>query len=183
MHTRSRTHILIISHKINLSHIFSSLLRNYGHAQSLSDRLTKTCRHWRLVDQQKLYAWRLIKSTIKIHHVFLYKNLFFDDTIHIMYKMISSIQAIFKLYQSVQSLILMLVHVPWQLVQVWHAKHWLINVSYISHNIKYILYYLWFTAVEEIKYLDLHKSLGVCNIRMDIIKYVGIYSNISCSIQ
>ena len=43
---------------------------------------------------------------------FLYKNLFFDDTIHIMYKMISSIQAIFKLDQSVQSLILMLVHVP-----------------------------------------------------------------------
>ena len=41
-----------------------------------------------------------------------YKNLFFDDTIHIMYKMISSIQTIFKLDQSVQSLILMLVHVP-----------------------------------------------------------------------
>ena len=118
-----------------------------------------------------------------IFFFFLYKNLFFDDTIHIMYKMISSIQAIFKLDQSVQSLILMLVHVPLQLLQVWHAKHWLINVSYISHNIKYILYYLWFTAVEEIIYLDLHKSLGVCNIRMDIIKYVGIYSNISCSIQ
>ena len=43
---------------------------------------------------------------------FLYKNLFFDDTIHIMYKMILSIQAIFKLDQSVQSLILMLGHVP-----------------------------------------------------------------------
>ena len=38
------------------------------------------------------------------------KNLFFDDTMHIMYKM--------KLEQSVQSLTLMLVHVSWQLVHV-----------------------------------------------------------------
>ena len=39
------------------------------------------------------------------------QNLFFDDTIHIMYKMISSMLTIFKLDHSVQSPTLMLVHV------------------------------------------------------------------------
>ena len=43
---------------------------------------------------------------------FLHKHLFFEDAIHIIYKMISSVQAIFKLDQSVQLLILMLVHIP-----------------------------------------------------------------------
>ena len=92
-------------------------------------------------------SWAMVKSTNQPNSwqmnelFFLYKNLFFDDTIHIMYKMISSIQTIFKFDQSVQSLILMLVYVPWQLVQVWHAKHWLINELNTLNS--YVVWSLW----------------------------------------